>query len=84
MAGVIDPPQHTQRSRFVQQLIVGLGAGVFVGLFFGEGARILSTVADSFVKLLQMAVLPYVTVSITHSIGSLRMVDLKRLGLRTP
>jgi Na+/H+-dicarboxylate symporter/ABC-type amino acid transport substrate-binding protein len=82
MAGVTDAPQKTQRP-FIRQLVAGLIAGIGVGLFFGERAGILAAVADGFVKLLQMAVLPYVTVSITHSIGSLRLEDLRRLGVRT-
>jgi Na+/H+-dicarboxylate symporter/ABC-type amino acid transport substrate-binding protein len=56
---------------------------VGVGLFFGETAGVFATVADAFVKLLQMAVLPYVTVSIIASIGSLRAEDIRVLGART-
>jgi Na+/H+-dicarboxylate symporter len=83
MAGVIEAAPRPRQSRFVRQLVIGVAAGVFVGLFLGERARILSTVADGFVKLLQMAVLPYVTVSIIHSIGSLRVEYLQRLGVRS-
>jgi len=71
------------RSRFVRHLIVGLAAGIFVGLFLGERAGVFSSIADGFVKLLQMAVLPYVTVSIIHSIGSFQVEHLRRLGLRS-
>ena len=74
-------PRHESRS-FVQPLVVGLGAGVATGLFFGEWTRVLQPVADGFVKLLQMAVLPYLTVSLVSSIGALRLDDLRRLGGR--
>src|SRR5215212_4309202 len=40
-------------------------------------------VADGFVKLLQMMVLPYITVSIVASLGSLKPAELRTLGLRT-
>ena len=83
MAGVSQAAPPAPRSRFVRQLIVGLAAGIFVGLFLGERARVFSSIADGFVKLLQMAVLPYVTVSIIHSIGSFQVEHLRRLGLRS-
>jgi Na+/H+-dicarboxylate symporter len=66
----------------VRPLLVGLAAGTTVGLFFGERAGVLQSIADGFVKLLQMAVLPYVTVSIIGSIGALRVDDLRTLGGR--
>src|SRR5688572_30450481 len=62
--------------------MVGLVAGIATGLFLGDEARIFATAADAFVKLLQMAVLPYVTVSIVASVGALSVDDLRRLGTR--
>jgi Na+/H+-dicarboxylate symporter/ABC-type amino acid transport substrate-binding protein len=67
---------------FSNKILAGLGAGILVGLFFGERAAALKWAADGFVKLLQMTVLPYVTVSIVSSLGALRQEDAKRLGLR--
>jgi len=43
------------------KILIGLLLGVFVGIFFGEDAAVLRVVADGFVKLLQMSVLPYIT-----------------------
>ena len=51
-------------------------------MFFGEKAAALEWAADGFVKLLQMMVLPYITVSIVASLGSLRPAELRTLGLR--
>src|SRR4029453_11015583 len=59
-----------------------LVSGVIVGIFFGEHAGGLKVVADGFVKLLQMMVLPYITISIIGSLGTLRYDQLKTLGLR--
>jgi Na+/H+-dicarboxylate symporter len=56
---------------FFHQILVGLLAGVFVGIFFGEHAAVLKVVEDGFVKLLQMTVLPYITLSIITSLGAL-------------
>jgi Na+/H+-dicarboxylate symporter/ABC-type amino acid transport substrate-binding protein len=65
-----------------QKVAAGLGAGVLVGLFFGERAAVLDVVADGFVRLLQMTVLPYVTISIVSSLGQLDYHEARRLGAR--
>jgi Na+/H+-dicarboxylate symporter len=67
---------------FSGKILVGLIGGVVAGLFFGELVSPLRLVADGFVKLLQMTVLPYVTVSIIVSLGSLSLDEARRLGLR--
>jgi Na+/H+-dicarboxylate symporter len=64
------------------KILVGLLSGVFVGLLFGEHAAALKVVADGFVKLLQMTVLPYITLSIVTSLGTLNFDQVKTLGLR--
>ena len=71
-----------RRISFTKQILVGLTLGVFTGLFLGDLVRPLTVVADGFVKLLQMTVLPYVTVSIVSSLGALSLNEAKRLGLR--
>ena len=58
---------------FSTKILIGLAAGVATGLFLGERAAALDWVADGFVKLLQMTVLPYVTVSIVSSLGRARL-----------
>ena len=65
-----------------QRILTGLAAGVATGLFLGERAAVLSWAADGFVKLLQMTVLPYVTLSIVTSLGSLSYAQARTLGLR--
>jgi len=67
---------------FSTKILVGLALGILVGLFLGEEALALKWAADGFVKLLQMTVLPYVTVSIIESLGSLGAADARRLGVR--
>ena len=66
---------------FSRQILVGLALGILTGLFFG-GASALKWAADGFVKLLQMMVLPYITVSIIASLGSLQRSELRTLGVR--
>ncbi len=65
---------------FSRQILAGAGAGIATGLFLGELVAPLGLVADGFVRLLQMTVLPYVTVSIILSLGSLDPAEAKRLG----
>ena len=67
---------------FTNRILIGLGTGVLVGLTFGEHAAVLRPAADAFVKLLQMTVLPYVTLSIVKSVGSLNPAQARTLGLR--
>jgi Na+/H+-dicarboxylate symporter len=47
---------------FSNKILAGLAAGILLGLFLGEYAGALKWAADGYVKLLQMTVLPYVTV----------------------
>jgi Na+/H+-dicarboxylate symporter/ABC-type amino acid transport substrate-binding protein len=64
------------------QILVGLAAGILTGVFLGELASPLKVIADGFVRLLQMTVLPYVVVSILTSLGNLSYAEAKRLGLK--
>ena len=65
-----------------RKILACLAAGVAVGVFLGERAAIFAWAADGFVKLLQMTVLPYVTLSIVTSLGSLDYAQARRLGIR--
>lgn len=60
-------------------LILGLG----VGLFFGELAAPLKVGGDAFVLLLQMTVLPYVSLSLVSGLGSLKPEGAAQLAART-
>ena len=67
---------------FSRKVLVGLVSGLALGVFLGELVAPLKVFADGFIKLLQMTVLPYVTVSIISSLGSLNAAEAKRLGIR--
>src|SRR5918993_1236663 len=67
---------------FTSKILIGLGAGVATGVFLGEHASAFQWVADAFVKLLQMTVLPYVTLSIVTSLGSLTAAEARIMGIR--
>ncbi len=65
-----------------RQILIGLGLGVATGIFLGERAEIFRFAVEGFIRLLQMTVLPYVTVSLIAGIGSLDLVKAKHLFLR--
>ncbi len=67
---------------FTSKILIGLGAGVVTGLFLGEHASAFQWLANAFVKLLQMTVLPYVTLSIVTSLGSLTAAQARVMGIR--
>jgi Na+/H+-dicarboxylate symporter/ABC-type amino acid transport substrate-binding protein len=54
------------------RILAGLAAGIMAGLFFGEAMGFLRAAGDAFIQLLQMTVLPYVTVSLVTGFGRLR------------
>src|SRR3982750_1504808 len=60
--------------------LIGLAAGMALGLFIGERAASLQLVADAYVKLLQMTVLPYITLSLIGGLGALSLAEARRLG----
>ena len=64
------------------QIAFGVGTGAIVGLFFGEGVSFLQVVGDAYVRLLQMTVLPYVTVAIILGLGSLDAAQARALGAK--
>src|SRR5215510_12958014 len=67
---------------FTNKILVGLALGVAVGLFLGERAEPFHLAADAFVRLLQMTVLPYVTVSLIAGIGSLESAQARSLFVK--
>jgi proton glutamate symport protein len=64
------------------KVLAGLFLGIAVGLFFGERTAPLQVVGDAFIQLLQMAVLPYVVVSLIAGLGSLSASEARRLAWR--
>jgi Na+/H+-dicarboxylate symporter/ABC-type amino acid transport substrate-binding protein len=63
-----------------QLILWGLGLGLGCGLVFGEYCRFLGLVGEAYVKLLQMTVLPYITVSLVLGFGSLTGAQAKDLA----
>ena len=64
------------------RIIAGLLLGIFVGLLFGEPAEALQPVADIYIRLMQMMVLPYLVMALIIGFGQLEAAEARQLALR--
>ena len=53
------------------QVLIAVLLGIFVGLFFGPLTTGLDPIGSAYTMLLQMTVLPYITFSLIHGLGSM-------------
>mgnify|MGYP001813698553 FL=1 len=63
------------------RIVSGLILGILCGLFFGEKAAALQWIADVWIRLMQMTVLPYVTLSLIAGLGQLDARLARRLAV---
>ena len=68
-----------RRSSPTSLIIASLLLGVACGLFFGEYSMRVKWLGDAYIRLLQMAVLPYVTVTLVANTGRLSLARAGRL-----
>jgi Na+/H+-dicarboxylate symporter len=64
------------------QILIGLTAGILAGLFFGEPAAALQPIADIYIRLMQMTVLPYLVLTLIVGLGRMHAAEAKRLAAR--
>jgi Na+/H+-dicarboxylate symporter/ABC-type amino acid transport substrate-binding protein len=64
-------------NRDFARILIAIGAGILAGIFFGESIRPLDAVANGFIKLLQVNVLPYMLGSLIASLGSRGTAEMK-------
>ena len=65
-----------------RHLALGIVSGIGLRLFIGELAAVFAWVAEGYLQLLHMTVLPYVTVSLVWGLGSLSSREAKLLFTR--
>lgn len=65
-----------------KRILIGLAAGVAVGLFLGEKASFLDLPARGFVQLLQVTVLPYVVTSLVAGVAGGTAAQARRLATK--
>lgn len=61
------------------KVLIGVFAGIFIGVMFGEEVAWLSIPGDIFIGLLQMTVLPYIMFSLIVNIGRLSLETGKKI-----
>ena len=74
------PARRTAKDRLFHHILWGLSLGVAVGLFLGEAAQPIDVVANGFVRLLQVNVLPYLLGSLIASLGSRRPAEMESIA----
>ena len=75
---------ETQRFRLTlgTQVVLALIVGLVVGIFFGEQVAFFKDIGRAFILLLQMTVLPYITLSLITGLGQLTYQEVKQLVLK--
>ena len=64
------------------QVLLALAIGALTGLFLGQIVAPLKVVGDAFIKLLQITVLPYISVALITGLGRLDFAEVKQLALK--
>jgi proton glutamate symport protein len=64
------------------QVMIALAFGIAVGIVSGEHAGFLQLFGKAFILLLQMTVLPYITLSLISGLGKLTLEEVKSLALK--
>jgi Na+/H+-dicarboxylate symporter len=73
---------YLKKTSLTFRIISGLVLGIFTGLFFGEEAAGLQIIADVWIGLMQMTVLPYVIVSLISGLGQLDSALARQLAIK--
>ena len=73
---------YLKKTSLTFRIVSGLVLGILSGLFFGEKAASLQIIADIWIGLMQMTVLPYVMVSLIAGLGQLDLKLAKLLAVK--
>ncbi len=71
---------HLKHSSLSTRILVALALGIFSGLFFGERTVQLQWVADAWIRLMQMTVLPYVMMSLIYGLAQMNAELARKLA----
>jgi Na+/H+-dicarboxylate symporter/ABC-type amino acid transport substrate-binding protein len=64
---------------FQTQILISMFLGIFCGLFFGEKTIAFDGLGQAYLMLLKMTILPYLSVSLIHGVGSLSLPGCRLL-----
>ena len=76
-----DAPRK-RRLGLAEQVLIGLGLGIAAGIFFGEMVGGLKLVGDIFIRLLQVTVIPFISLSLITALGAMSYKEVKGLALK--
>ena len=74
--------QKLKNTSLSYRIVAGLLLGILLGLLIGERAAALQIVADAWIRLMQMTVIPYVMVSLMSGLGGLSKSLAAKLAVR--
>jgi Na+/H+-dicarboxylate symporter/ABC-type amino acid transport substrate-binding protein len=80
-----EEPKKTRdgpRVPIATQVLLALAIGALTGIFLGQIVAPLKIVGDAFIRLLQITVLPYISIALITGLGRLEFNDVKRLAAK--
>jgi len=79
---VTEGASNKRKLALSEQALIALVLGIATGVFLGELAGVLKVVGDIFIKLLQVTVIPYISLSLITGLGSISLDSVKRLAVK--
>ena len=80
--GTSERVRTKHRLTLAGRVLVGLGLGIVAGVFFGDMVGWLQVVGDVFFRLLQITVIPFISVSLITGLGNMEYGGVKRLAFK--
>lgn len=81
-SNVAEQTPGRRKLELYQQTLIGLVLGIVAGVFLGELAAVFKIIGDVFIRLLQVTVIPYISLSLITGLGSLGFDTVKRLAFK--
>jgi Na+/H+-dicarboxylate symporter len=75
-----NPAMENPRLSLYAKILLGMGLGIWTGIFFGEATQSISVIGQIFIQLLQMSILPFLMVSLISGLGNLTFQEAISLG----
>lgn len=80
--GVGNAPLGKRKLELYEQTLIALVLGIVTGVFLGDYASVFKVVGDIFIRLLQVTVIPYISLSLIIGLGSLSIDAIKQIAIK--